>query len=165
VNTSGFSKDTASLIMAMAMIVFMVAQPVMGWISDKIGRKPMFVFYGIGATVMTFPVMNYLQTASSAWGAFLVISGALLVQSTYTSISGQYKAELFPTEIRALGVGLPYALGVAFIGGTAEAVALKMKQMGIETLFYWYVTFFMVIVLITSVVMRDTRKHSRILED
>lgn len=165
VNTSGFSKDTASLIMAMAMIVFMVAQPIMGWISDKIGRKPMFVFYGIGATLMTFPVMNYLQTASSAMGAFLVISGALLVQSTYTSISGQYKAELFPTEIRALGVGLPYALGVAFIGGTAEAVALKMKQMGIETLFYWYVTFFMVIVLITSVVMRDTRKHSRILED
>jgi MHS family alpha-ketoglutarate permease-like MFS transporter len=165
VNTSGFTKDDASLIMAMAMIVFMIAQPLMGWISDKIGRKPMFVFYGIGATLMTFPVMNYLQTSSSAMGAFLVISGALLVQSTYTSISGQYKAELFPTEIRALGVGLPYALGVAFIGGTAEAVALKLKQMGYETSFYWYVTFFMVIVLITAVLMPDTKQHSRIKED
>src|SRR5690606_14145306 len=79
VNTTGFTKDTASLIMATAMIVFMLAQPVMGWISDKIGRKPMFVFYGIGATLMTFPVMNYLETSSSAMGAFLVISGALLV--------------------------------------------------------------------------------------
>ncbi|MGE3477345.1 MAG: MFS transporter [Rhodospirillaceae bacterium] len=165
VNTSGFTKDDASLIMAMAMIVFMVAQPIMGWISDKIGRKPMFVFYGIGATLMTFPVMNYLQTADSTMGAFLVISGALLVQSTYTSISGQYKAELFPTEIRALGVGLPYALGVAFIGGTAEAVALKLKQMGYETSFYWYVTFFMVIVLITAAMMPDTKRHSRIKED
>ncbi len=165
VNTSGFTKDDASLIMAMAMIVFMVAQPVMGWISDKIGRKPMFVFYGVGATLMTFPVMNYLQTSDSAMGAFLVISGALLVQSTYTSISGQYKAELFPTEIRALGVGLPYALGVAFIGGTAEAVALKLKQMGYETSFYWYVTFFMVIVLITSALMPDTKRHSRIKEE
>ncbi len=165
VNTSGFSKDDASLIMAMAMIVFMVAQPVMGWISDKIGRKPMFVFYGIGATLMTFPVMNYLESSSSAWGAFLVISGALIVQSTYTSISGQYKAELFPTEIRALGVGLPYALGVAFIGGTAEAVALKLKQMGYETSFYWYVTFFMAIVLATSLMMPDTKQHSRIKED
>ncbi len=165
VNTSGFSKDDASLIMAMAMIVFMVAQPVMGWISDKIGRKPMFVFYGIGATLMTFPVMNYLESSSSAWGAFLVISGALIVQSTYTSISGQYKAELFPTEIRALGVGLPYALGVAFIGGTAEAVALKLKQMGYETSFYWYVTFFMAIVLATSLMMPDTKQNSRIKED
>ncbi len=165
VNTSGFTKDDASLIMAMAMIVFMLAQPVMGWLSDKIGRKPMFVFYGIGATLMTFPVMNYLQTADSAMGAFLVISGALLVQSTYTSISGQYKAELFPTEIRALGVGLPYALGVAFIGGTAEAVALKLKQMGYETSFYWYVTFFMVIVLVTAAFMPDTKRHSRIKED
>ena len=62
-------------------------------------------------------------------------------------------------------VGLPYALGVAFIGGTAEAVALKLKQMGYETSFYWYVTFFMVIVLITSVFMPDTRQHSRIQED
>jgi MHS family alpha-ketoglutarate permease-like MFS transporter len=165
VNTSGFTRDDASLIMAMAMIVFMLAQPLMGWISDKIGRKPMFVFYGIGATLMTFPVMNYLQTADSAMGAFLVICGALLVQSTYTSISGQYKAELFPTEIRALGVGLPYALGVAFIGGTAEAVALKLKQIGYETSFYWYVTFFMVIVLITATLMPDTKQHSRIKED
>jgi MHS family alpha-ketoglutarate permease-like MFS transporter len=165
VNTSGFTKDMASLIMALAMIVFMVMQPIMGWVSDRIGRKPMFVFYGIGATLMTWPVMNYLQTADSALGAFLVISGALMVQSTYTSISGLYKAELFPTEIRALGVGLPYALGVAFIGGTAEVVALKLKQMGVETLFYWYVTFFMAIVLLTSILMRDTKKHSRILED
>jgi MHS family alpha-ketoglutarate permease-like MFS transporter len=165
VNTSGFTKETASLVMALAMIVFMVMQPIMGWVSDKIGRKPMFVFYGIGATLMTWPVMSYLETADSAMGAFLVISGALIVQSTYTSISGLYKAELFPTEIRALGVGLPYALGVAFVGGTAEAVALKLKEMGYETTFYWYVTFFMVIVLFTAIMMKDTKKHSRILED
>lgn len=165
VNTTGFDANTASLVMAMAMIVFMVAQPVMGWVSDQIGRKPMFVFYGIGATLMTFPVMTYLESTDSAMGAFLVISGALIIQSTYTSISGLYKAELFPTEIRALGVGLPYALGVAFIGGTAEAVALKLKQMGYETSFYWYVTFFMAIVLLTSLIMKDTKKHSKIKED
>ncbi|MGE4063116.1 MAG: MFS transporter [Rhodospirillaceae bacterium] len=164
VNTTGFDANTASLVMAMAMIVFMVAQPVMGWVSDKIGRKPMFVFYGVAATLMTFPVMTYLESTTSAMGAFLVISGALLVQSTYTSISGLYKAELFPTEIRALGVGLPYALGVAMVGGTAEAVALKLKQMGYETSFYWYVTFFMAIVLVTSLIMKDTKKHSRIKE-
>ncbi len=165
VNTSGFTREDASFIMAMAMIVFMLMQPVMGWLSDRIGRKPMFVFYGIGATLCTLPVMSYLESTDSMLGAFLVICVALTIQSTYTSISGQYKAELFPTAIRALGVGLPYALGVAFIGGTAEVVALKMKDLGNEQMFYWYVTFFMVIVLITSILMPDTRKNSRIVED
>lgn len=165
VNTSGFSKDTATLIMVFAMIVFAGMQPVMGWISDRIGRKPMFVIFGIGATLCTVPVMTILSSTDSAMTAFLVICFALIIQSTYTSISGLYKAELFPTEIRALGVGLPYAIGVAMIGGTAEVVALRLKQMGHEPWFYWYVTFFMVIVLITSLVMKDTKRHSRIMED
>jgi len=165
VNTSGFSKDTATLIMAMAMIVFALMQPVMGYISDRVGRKPMFIIFGIGATLFTVPIMTILSSTSSPMTAFLVICFALTIQSTYTAISGLYKAELFPTEIRALGVGLPYAIGVAMIGGTAEVVALRLKQMGHEPWFYWYVTFFMAIVLITSLIMKDTKRHSRILED
>lgn len=165
VNTSGFSIDTASLIMVLAMIVFAVMQPVMGWLSDQVGRKPLLVAFGVGSTLCTVPVLTLVANTDSAVVAFLAISGALIIQSTYTAISGLYKAELFPTEIRALAVGLPYAIGVSVIAGTSETMALWLKQIGHETWFYWYVTFFMVIVLITAVVMRDTQKHSRILED
>ncbi len=165
VNTSGFSKDTASFIMAMAMLFFAAIQPLVGWLSDKVGRRPLLIFFGIGATLMTFPVMNALASTNDAWTAFFIICGALTVQSAYTSISGQYKAELFPTEIRALAVGLPYAIGVAAIGGTAEVVALSLKQEGHEEWFYWYTTFFMVIVVITALLMRDTKKYTRVLED
>jgi MHS family alpha-ketoglutarate permease-like MFS transporter len=165
VNTSGFSKDTGSLIMALAMLVFAALQPLMGWISDKIGRRPLLIFFGLGATIFTLPIMNILATTNDPMTAFFVICFALVIQSAYTAISGLYKAELFPTEIRALGVGLPYAIGVAAIGGTAEVVALKLKQLGHEEWFYWYITFFMVIVLITALVMKDTKQHSKIVED
>jgi MHS family alpha-ketoglutarate permease-like MFS transporter len=86
---------------------------------------------------------------------------ALFVVSGYTSISAVVKAELFPTEIRALGVGLPFALTVAIFGGTAEVVALKAKALGVEEWFYWYVTACAFISLLTYWRMPDTKYSSR----
>lgn len=63
----------------------------------------------------------------------------LIIVTGYTSINAIVKAELFPTEIRALGVGLPYALTVSIFGGTAEFIALWPKSIGMESLFYFYV--------------------------
>jgi MHS family alpha-ketoglutarate permease-like MFS transporter len=164
-NTSGFSKDSATQITAVAMTWFMLMQPVMGWLSDRVGRRPMLIAFGVGATLMTVPVMTLLAGTDNAVFATLLVIFALTVQSSYTSVSGLYKAELFPTEIRALGVGLPYSIGVSTIGGTAEVVALWLKQQGHESWFYWYVTGFMALCLLTSLLMFDTKKHSKILED
>jgi MFS transporter, MHS family, alpha-ketoglutarate permease len=161
-NTAGFSRSTATAITAAAMVVFMLAQPLMGWISDKVGRRPLLIAYGAAATLMTVPLLTWIGGTRDALTAFLLVSLALLVQSAYTSISGLYKAELFPIEIRALGVGLPYAVAVSAIGGTAELVALLLKQAGYESGFYWYVTAFMSLVLLTAVLMRETQRHSRI---
>lgn len=63
----------------------------------------------------------------------------LLIVSGYTSINAVVKAELFPARIRALGVGLPYALTVAIFGGTTEYVALGLKNIGHENWFFFYV--------------------------
>lgn len=161
-NTSGFSRDTATTITAAAMVVFMLSQPLMGWISDKIGRRPLLITYGVLATIMTVPILTLIGATNNAVTAFFLVALALTIQSTYTAISGLYKAELFPTEIRALGVGLPYAIAVSAIGGTAEFVALWLKQAGHGSLFYWYVTGFMAIALLTAITMRDTQRYSRI---
>jgi MHS family alpha-ketoglutarate permease-like MFS transporter len=74
------------------------------------------------------------------------------------------KAELFPTEIRALGVGLPYAIAVSLFGGTAEYLALWAKSMGHERWFYWYVTLCIAASLTVYVTMRETR-HSAVMAD
>ena len=164
-NTSGFSKETATEITTVAMLVFMCAQPLFGYISDKVGRKPLLITFGVLGTLMTVPIMSTLEGTKEVMPAVGLVTLALIVQSCYTSISGLFKAEMFPTEIRALGVGLPYALGVSLIGGTGPFVALLFKQAGHESYFYWYVTGFIALFLATAIYARDMKAHSKILED
>ncbi|MDX2223004.1 MAG: MFS transporter [Rhodospirillaceae bacterium] len=157
VNTAGFSKDAATAISAAALFVFMLLQPVFGALSDRIGRRPLLIGFGVLGAALTVPIMSALATATSTWSALGLILAALVIVSGYTSINAVVKAELFPTEIRALGVALPYAVTVSLFGGSAEFVALSFKDAGRESWFYWYVTGCILVSLIVYVSMRDTR--------
>jgi len=162
VNTSGFSKDTATLISAAALLVYMLLQPLVGALSDVVGRRPVLIAFGVLGTLCTVPLLTVLQTTRDPWHAFLIIVAGLAIVSCYTAINAIVKAELFPTSVRALGVGLPYALTVALFGGTAEWIALRLKQAGHETYFYWYVSGCIALSLIVYATMRDTRDRSAI---
>lgn len=161
VNTAGFDKDVATGICAVALLLFMLLQPFVGLMSDRIGRRPVLIAFGVGATVCTVPIMSLLGSASSATTAFLLILLALVIVSGYTAVNAIVKAELFPTHVRALGVGLPYALAVALFGGTAEYVALWFKSIGNEAGFYWYVTLCAAISLVVYIIVPDTKKTSQ----
>jgi MFS transporter, MHS family, alpha-ketoglutarate permease len=164
-NTGTFTREEASEISAATLFLFMVIQPLLGWISDKAGRRNMLlVAFGVGA-LLTWPVMTSVATATTATTAFLIISGALLVQGCYTSVAAVVKAELYPAHVRTLGVALPYALANATFGGTAEYVALWFKSQGIESGFYFYVSAIMAIGFLAVTMMPDTRRDSRIVED
>ena len=157
VNTSGFSKERATLISFGVMAVALLFQPLLGAISDKVGRRPVLLLFGIGATLGTVPLLRLLAHTTDAWVAAGLLIAALFVVSGYTSISAVVKAELFPTEIRALGVGLPFAFTVAIFGGTAEYVALFAKARGVEEWFYWYVTACAFLSLLVYWQMGETR--------
>ena len=157
VNTSGFSKEQATLISFGVMAVALLFQPLLGAISDRVGRRPVLLMFGIGATLGTVPLLRQLAITHDAWQAAGLLIMALFVVSGYTSISAVVKAELFPTEIRALGVGLPFALTVAIFGGTAEYVALLAKARGVEEWFYWYVTGCALLSLLVYWRMGETR--------
>lgn len=165
VNTSGFSREVASQINAGTLFVFMLLQPLAGALSDRIGRKPLMVGFGIAGVLFTYPIFSALETVQDPVVAFALVLGALIIVTGYTSINAVVKAELFPAHVRALGVALPYALANTIFGGTAEYVALWFKAEGMEQGFYWYVTVMIGISLIVYLRMRDTRTHSRILED
>ena len=90
---------------------------------------------------------------------------ALAGVSFYTSISGLVKAELFPMHVRALGVGLSYAIANALFGGSAEYVALWLKSIGMESTFFWYVTIMCGIALVAAITMPDTRRQGHMTED
>ena len=157
VNTSGFSKESATLISFGVMAVALLFQPLLGIISDKVGRRPVLLMFGVGATLGTVPLLRQLAQTNDAGTAAGLLIAALFVVSGYTSISAVVKAELYPTEIRALGVGLPFALTVAIFGGTAEYVALYAKNQGVEEWFYWYVTGCALLSLLVYWRMGETR--------
>ena len=165
VNTVGMSISDSTTISAATLFLFMCLQPLVGALSDKVGRRPILIAFGILGTLFTVPILTTLHTIQTWWGAFFLIMAALIIVSGYTSINAVVKAELFPTEIRALGVGLPYALTVSIFGGTAEYLALWFKSIGMETGYYWYVTACIAVSLLVYVTMKDTRKHSRIETD
>ncbi|MGC6401731.1 MFS transporter [Sphingomonas sp. FW199] len=165
VNTSGFSREAASTISAASLFGFMLLQPVMGALSDRIGRKPLMVGFGVLGVVFTWPIFTTLEGVRDPVTAFWIVMGALAIVSGYSAISGVVKAEMYPAAIRTLGVALPYAIANAVFGGTAEYVALWLKDAGWERGFYLYVTAMIGVSLITYLLMPDTKRASRILED
>jgi MFS family permease len=159
VNTAHMDATTVSFIITAVLIVFMLLQPVVGALSDRIGRKNnMILFTALGALAAA-PLLFALGQVASPVAAFMLVLAALTIASFYTSISGVVKAELFPTEVRALGVGFTYAVGNAMFGGTAEYVALWLKSSGREQWFAWYVAGMVAIGLAASLIMPDTRKY------
>ncbi|WP_062383714.1 MFS family transporter [Pseudomonas abietaniphila] len=163
VNTVHMDPKVASYIMTGALFLYMCMQPVFGALADKIGRRASMLWFGGLGTLCTVPLLMTLKTTTSPVLAFVLITLALAIVSFYTSISGLVKAEMFPVHVRALGVGLAYAVANAIFGGSAEFVALSFKNMGSENTFYWYVTVMMAIAFLFS--LRLPKKPEYLHED
>jgi MHS family alpha-ketoglutarate permease-like MFS transporter len=147
---------------ALALLGYMVLQPMFGALSDRIGRRPLLITFGVLGTLLTVPAMTALGQVTDTMTGFLLIMTALTVLSSYTAISGLVKAEMFPANVRALGVGLPYGVAVALFGGSAEYVALAFKSAGNEAGFFWYVSIMCAVALIAALALPDTKRHSMI---
>ena len=156
----GLSDGQTTMVTAGSLLFALILQPTYGALSDRIGRKPLLVWFGVTGTLFTIPLLYALQSTRSAFVAFLLIAGAWLIVAGYTSINAVVKAELFPTRVRATGVGLPYAVTVSVFGGTAESIALWFKSIGREQWFYYYLTSVIAISLLVYVTMRDTKHAS-----
>jgi MHS family alpha-ketoglutarate permease-like MFS transporter len=163
VNTVHMDAKLASYIMTGALFLYMCMQPVFGILADKIGRRASMLWFGGLGTLCTVPLLLTLKTTTSPVIAFVLITLALAIVSFYTSIGGLVKAEMFPVQVRALGVGLAYAVANAVFGGSAEYVALGLKNMGMENTFYWYVTAMMAIAFLFS--LRLPKKPAYLHED
>ncbi len=163
--TAGFAGPTATGITAAALVVYLFALPFFGWLSDHWGRKAtLFIAFGGGA-LASYPALSTIAGTQSPFVAFALVATLVFLMSGYNAVSAVVKAELFPANVRALGVALPYGMGTAIFGGTAEPIALAFKRAGIESGFYVYVALGMAVAFLMIFLLPDNRKHSLILED
>lgn len=162
VNSAGFSKPMASQVTTMLLATFLFLPPLAGWLADRVGhRRVLLVSFG-GLALVSVPVLATISTATSPVTAYLLGLVPLVLLSGYCGMSAIFKAELYPAHVRALGVAVPYAIAQAIFGGNAETAALYLKKIGHESAFFWLVAGIMVIGLVATLRVRDTRDHSLI---
>jgi MFS transporter, MHS family, alpha-ketoglutarate permease len=160
----GLSDDQTTGVVFVSLLVAIVLQPLCGALSDRVGRKPLLVTFGVLGTIFTVPLMTTLQHTKSPLVATLLICSAWAIVSLYTSITAVIKAELFPTNVRALGVGLPYAVTASLFGGTVDSIALSFKNAHHESWFFWYATACIFVSLLFYIFMPDMKKYSKMEE-
>jgi MHS family alpha-ketoglutarate permease-like MFS transporter len=165
VNTAGFSKGTGTSIMAGVLVLYMLIQPLVGWLSDKVGRKTTMAVGLAAGGFATYPVMTAISHAHAAAAAFGLIMILVLCHSGYAAVNAIVKAELFPARVRALGVSLPYALANVLFGGTAEYVAEWLKKSHVESRFYIYVGVVMLAGAVVAARLRNTNVTSLLEND
>jgi MHS family alpha-ketoglutarate permease-like MFS transporter len=156
----GLSEDQTTIVIFCTLLFATLLQPLYGALSDRIGRKPLLIFFGVAGTLATVPILTTLKETKEPLYVFLLICCAWIFVAGYTSINAIVKAELFPTNVRALGVGLPYAITVSIFGGTAPAIALSFKSLGHEDWFYYYLSGIIFLSLVIYSTMRDTKHES-----
>ena len=131
---------TGTWINLIGLIFLMLLQPVGGMISDKVGRKPLLLWFGFGGLVYTYILITYLPETRSPLTSFLLVAVGYIILTGYTSINALVKSELFPVHVRALGVGVGYALANSMFGGTAPLIYQALKAREQVPLFIGYVT-------------------------
>ena len=160
VNTAGFTKADSTLMSMLMIASFMVMQPLVGALSDKVGRKPILMAFGALGAVTTVPLMLQIGQTQSFWGAYGLILVGLLITSGYTATNALVKAELFPVEVRAAGIGIPFSIATGLFGGSAEFVALKFKDAGWEEGYFYYIAVSIAISFFVYLFMRETAPKS-----
>ncbi len=162
INSAGFSKPVASQVVTLLLATFMFLPPLAGWLADRVGHRRTLLASYAGLALVSVPILSAISTATSAVAAYFLGLVPLVLLSGYCGLSAIFKAELYPVHVRALGVAVPYAIAQAIFGGNAETAALFLKQIGHEAAYFWLVAGMMIVGMIATFRLRDTRDHSLI---
>ncbi|ESV56648.1 sugar (and other) transporter family protein [Mycobacteroides abscessus MAB_082312_2258] len=151
---------TATWINLAGLIFLMLLQPVGGIISDKVGRKPLLLFFGFGGVMYTYVLITYLPQVHAPIVSFLLVAVSYVLLTGYTSINALVKSELFPSHVRALGVGVGYALANSVFGGTAPLIYQALKEHDQVPLFIGYVTVCIAISLVVYLFFLENKSQT-----
>ena len=121
-----YDRITALNAVTIATLVTTIAIPFMGKLSDKIGRKPLYIGGTIAMMLFAFPYFYMLSTKSALWLTVATVIGLGILWAPVTAVLGTLFSEIFSTNVRYTGVTVGYQLGAALAGGTAPLIATAL---------------------------------------
>jgi MHS family alpha-ketoglutarate permease-like MFS transporter len=151
----GISANGALWAAVAAQVLFMAALPVLGGAADRFGRRPLLLVFGIGFACLSPLLIGVLS--DSPLRLFAVMAAALLLFGCYAAAAPAAMLEMFPTEVRSSGIGLPYALTVAVFGGTAPYLNEYLATHGHASWYPWYLTALCLVSTVAFVRYRETK--------
>ncbi len=122
----GFSRTATLTAVMIATIITTILIPIMGNLSDKIGRKNLFIGGTIGMALFAFPYFWLLQQKSVLLLIVATVIGLGVIWAPITAVLGTMFSEIFDAKIRYTGITLGYQIGAALAGGTAPLVATAL---------------------------------------
>ena len=148
-------QQTALWINTSCLALFVVLMPVMGWISDRVGRRPPLIFSCIGYLLLGYP---FFLMSSSGNVPLTILSQVLMIllYVPYAGACPAYYAEIFPTRVRYTALSIGYNIAVAVFGGFAPFIAtFLVQQTGNVTAPAIYV---IVAAIVTLIILLQTRE-------
>ena len=142
------------LALSVATALFVALQYPFGALSDRFGRRPQIMVWSVAIAVLVVPLSTLVRPGLG--GLLVVYCTGLGLYALFTSIAPAVMSELFPTEVRAIGIGSWYNLTVALFGGTAPLVIQALTNAGRQQVFFWYVAAGAAVCFFTVLSMRET---------
>lgn len=163
-----FTRTSTLTAVMIATVVTTILIPVMGNLSDKVGRKKLYVTGTVAMALFAFPYFWMLQQGSVALLIIATIIGLGIIWAPITAVLGTMFSEIFDAKIRYTGISLGYQIGAAVAGGTAPLVAtallVRFDNSYIPVAIYIIFTALISLVAIWAVKDRSRQQRKQIVE-
>ncbi|GHG04949.1 MFS transporter [Deinococcus piscis] len=122
----GFDRTSTLMAVTIGTVVTTLLIPVMGALSDRIGRKPLYIAGAIAMALFAFPYFWLLHQGSVPLLVLATVIGLGIIWAPITAVLGTMFSEIFRSNVRYTGITLGYQIGAALAGGTAPLVATAL---------------------------------------
>lgn len=125
-STLGFSRSAVLGAVMISTVITTILIPIMGSLSDRVGRKKMYIAGTLAMMAFAFPYFWMIHQGSVLMLVLATIIGLGIIWAPITAVLGTMFSEIFDAKVRYTGVSLGYQIGAAVAGGTAPLVATAL---------------------------------------